>query len=262
MSIRSNSLPVGNDISLQLQDILRKNGMTAQLATDGQNYTLYVQGHDSPLIPYSISRNQYLALVDGGTNSSNKNAYRTFVNIVHNDFDCPKNYVHARNANGKVTMGLHGYRVQDMGRTPMSYYPPHYPTGHMFPHHRMAFPRIIPPMLGWTPRQRDGFHMRRVDGHLIMQHGMMIPEREGGRMKPGELQSGAYGFYYKGGQKQIVQQTDPLSHSQAHSPATAIPRQLPATQRRLNQPRNIVTSFLQQCILPMTNGRNALKVMV
>lgn len=215
MSIRSNSLPVGNDISLQLQDILRKNGIQAQLATDGQNYTLYVQGHDSPLIPYSITRNQYLALVDGGTNSSNKNAYKTFVNIVHNDYDCPKDFVHARNANGKVTMGLHGYRVQDMGRSPMAYYPPHYPTGHMFPHHRMAFPHIIPPMLGWTPRQQDGFHMRRVNGNLVMQHGMMIPEREGGRMKPGELQSGAYGFYYKGNQQQVQQQADPLKDLQA-----------------------------------------------
>lgn len=217
MSIRSNSLPVGNDISLQLQDILRKNGIQAQLAMNGDKYMLYVQGHDSPLIPYTITRNQYLALVDGGTNGSNKQAYKTFVNIVHNDFDCPKDYVHARNANGKVTMGLHGYRVQDMGRAPHPFLPPHHPTGHHFPHHHMAFPHVMMPhsYLGWTARQQDGFHMRRVNGSLVMQHGMMIPEREGGRLKPGELQSGAYGFYYKGGQQQVQQrQSDPLQDLQ------------------------------------------------
>lgn len=203
MSIRSNSLPAGNDISLQLQDILRKNGIQAHLATDGHNYTLYVQGHDSPLVPYSISRNQYQALADGGTNSSNKHAYKTFVGIVHNDFACPKDFVHARNANGKVTMGLHGYKTH-----------PNPPViGREIGMHP---PGMRPPMLGWTPRQQDGFHMRRVNGELVMQHGMMVPEREGGRMKPGELQSGAYGFYYKGGQQQSQQpQTDPLKDLQA-----------------------------------------------
>lgn len=215
MSIRSKNLPIGNDISLQLQDVLRKNGMQAQLAMDGDKYLLMVQGHDSPLITYPITRSQYLALVDGGTNSSNKQAYKTFVNIVHDNFDCPKDYVHARNANGKVTMGLHGYRIQDMGRAPHAFYPPHYPTGHHFPGHRMAFPPLAtPPFLGWTPRQQDGYHMRRINGELVMQHGPMVPEREGGRMKPGELQSGAYGFYYKGNQQQQTAQADPLKDLQ------------------------------------------------
>ena len=31
--------------------------------------------------------------------------------IVGKDFYMPKNFVHARNANGRVAMGLHGYRI-------------------------------------------------------------------------------------------------------------------------------------------------------
>lgn len=38
-----------------------------------------------------------------------------------------------------------------------------------------------------------------------MQGAPMVPDRPDGRMKPGELQSGAYGFYYKGQQTQVVQ---------------------------------------------------------
>lgn len=204
MSIRSNTLPMGYGISPELQNLLRKNGMMAQVAMENGQYMLHVQGHDSPVISYPISQNQYRALVDGGTNSSNKNAYKTFVNIVHNDFDCPKNYVHARNANSTVTMGLHGYRLRDRGFTPVPFF-----------RHDMPHGNLHPPLLGWTPRQQDGYHMRRVNGELVMLGGPMIPERHGGYMKPGELQSGAYGFYYKGNQQQQVAQTDPLKELQA-----------------------------------------------
>ena len=52
-------------------------------------------------------------------------------------------------------------------------------------------------LLGWTPRNQEGFHLRRIGGEL--QRGApMVPDRPDGRMKPGELQSGGYGFYYKG----------------------------------------------------------------
>ena len=36
-----------------------------------------------------------------------------------------------------------------------------------------------------------------------MQGAPMVPDRPDGRMKPGELQNGAYGFYYKGQQTQV-----------------------------------------------------------
>lgn len=200
MSIRSNAILLGDTLSPQLKDILRRNGMNAQVTMEGNQYMLHVQGHDSPMISYKISRNQYLAMVDGGTNSANKHAYKTFVNIVNRDFDCPKNYVHARNANSQVTMGLHGYRVQDRGMQT----PPFFRHDMPFDFHR--------PMLGWTPRQQDGYHLRRIGGELYAG-GPMVPERRDGYMKPGELQSGAYGFYYKGDRQQQVQ-TDPLKELQ------------------------------------------------
>ena len=55
MSIRSNALPVGRDLSPELQDILRRNGMQAHIIRQGENYLLAVQGHDSPLLTYHIS---------------------------------------------------------------------------------------------------------------------------------------------------------------------------------------------------------------
>lgn len=48
------------------------------------------------------------------------------------------------------------------------------------------------------PRQQDGFHLRRIGGNLYFPGAPIVPNRPDGRMKPGELQSGGYGFYYKG----------------------------------------------------------------
>lgn len=49
--------------------------------------------------------------------------------------------------------------------------------------------------------------MRRVGGALFMQGGApMVPDRPDGRMKPGELKSGAYGFYWKGPQQEQILQ--------------------------------------------------------
>lgn len=73
-----------------------------------------------------------------------------------------------------------------------------------------------PPFLGWTPRNQWGFHLRRVGGQLFFPGPSIVPERPDGRMKPGELQSGGYGFYYKGHQQaQPVQQRDVLQDLQA-----------------------------------------------
>ena len=58
MSIRSNALSVGRDLSPELQDILRRNGMQAHIIRQGENYLLAVQGHDSPLLTYHISARQ------------------------------------------------------------------------------------------------------------------------------------------------------------------------------------------------------------
>ena len=198
MSIRSESLPMRGRLSYQLEDLLRRNGMSAQLAVEDGRYKLLVQGHDSPLLHYDISEQQFRALGDGGTNYANKKAYNVFNGIVGKDFDLPSSFVAARNVNGRVAMGLHGYRVGvgEYGR-PMP----------MRPH---AFG---PGFLGWMPRQQPGFHLRRIgDVPMVVEH----PD---GRLRPGELKSGGYGYYYKGGATQVQQVTDPLQDLQTYFPS-------------------------------------------
>lgn len=121
MSIRSNSLPLRGDLSWELQDLLRRNGMQGHIIREGDVWKLAVQGHDSPLITYNITPQQMKALCNWGSNYANKTAYNTFAELVEKDFYIPKNFVHARNANGRVAMGLHGYRigVGEYGRMPM-----------------------------------------------------------------------------------------------------------------------------------------------
>ncbi len=178
MSIRSNTLPMGRDLSPELQDILRRNGMQAHIVRQGDGFALALQGHDSPFLTYPINQQQMRAMVDWGTNSANKKAYNTFAGILSNDFYLPKDFVHARNANGRVAMGLHGYRigVGEYGRLPWDRRGLH-PM--MDPYHGR--------FLGWTPRQQEGWHMRRVGGALFMQGAPMVPDRPDGRMNPGEL---------------------------------------------------------------------------
>ena len=186
------------DLQPEMRNLLMRNGLQAHVAFDGGGYRLIVQGHDSPLLVYPITERQMLALTDWGTNTANKKAYNVLTSIVAKNFYLPKNFVHARNANGRVAMGLHGYRI-GIGE-----------YGHMG---RLGMP---PPFLGWTPRNQWGFHLRRVGGQLFFPGPSIVPERPDGRMKPGELQSGGYGFYYKGGQPaQPLQQRDVLQDLQA-----------------------------------------------
>lgn len=200
MAIRTHTNPRIADLQPEMRDLLMRNGMQAHIVPAGKGYHLIVQGHDSPLLRYPISKQQFLALIDWGTNHANKKAYNTFTEIVKNDFDLPRNFVHARNANGRVAMGLHGYRIGigEYGRVG-----------------RYGMP---PPFLGWTPRQQEGYHLRRVGGKLFYAGTPMVAERPDGRIKPGELQSGGYGFYYKGNPQQQPEQSvrqDVLQEPQA-----------------------------------------------
>lgn len=197
MSIRSESLPYRGRLSYQLEDLLRRNGMSAQLAVEEGKYKLLVQGHDSPLLRYDISEQQFRALGDGGTNYANKKAYNTFNSIVGKDFDLPSSFVAARNVNGRVAMGLHGYRV-GVGE-----------YGRPFPMRPHAFGAGF---LGWMPRQQPGFHLRRIgDVPMVVEHA-------DGRIRPGELKSGGYGYYYKGDQQPANQVADPLRDLQTYFP--------------------------------------------
>ena len=133
MAIRKQLNPRQMDISPELCDLLMRNGMQAHIIADGNGYQLAVQGHDSPLLTYRLTEKQMLALTDWGTSYANKTAYNTFTSVVGNDFYLPKNFVHARNANGRVAMGLHGYRVGigEYGRTGgYCMHPPHFWDGH------------------------------------------------------------------------------------------------------------------------------------
>lgn len=208
MAIRKQLNPRQMDISPELRDLLMRNGMQAHIIADGNGYQLAVQGHDSPLLTYRLNEKQMLALTDWGTSYANKTAYNTFTSVVGKDFYLPKNFVHARNANGRVAMGLHGYRVGigEYGRTGgYCMHPPHF--------------------WGWTPRMQDGWHLRRVGGQLFYPQAPMVSERWDRRMNPGELQSGGYGFYYKGQAQQPVVNQDVLQNLQAVvTPVVSRPR--------------------------------------
>ena len=149
MPIRTNTNPRPLELTPELQDILLRNGMQAHVAASNNGFALLVQGHDSPLLNYPITEKQLKALTDWGTNTANRRAYNTFASIVAADFDMPKDFVHARNANGRVAMGLHGYRIgvgeYDRG-APYRRFP-------VPPHHMMGWS-----FLGWTPRMQEGFH--------------------------------------------------------------------------------------------------------
>lgn len=215
MSIRKNTNPRSLDLSPELQDILVRNGMQAHITGSSNGFQLVVQGHDSPVLAYNISEQQLKALTDWGTNFANKRAYDTFADLLKNDFDLPKNFVHARNANGRVTMGLHGYRIGEgeYGRMARPFYGWYTDRRHT-------------PFLGWTPRQQEGYHLRRIGGELFYAGAPMVPNRPDGRMKPGELMNGGYGFYYKGGQAQTpLPQKDVLANLQTViEPVAAVER--------------------------------------
>lgn len=193
MSIRTYTNPRRIDVSSGLQEVLRKNGMQAHIAANNDGtYNLIVLGHDSPVIKYSVSAKQVENLMNWGSNYANKTAYETFINIVKKDFDIPDSFVSARNVGGRVASGLHGYRI---GNGEYGYFTPF--------HARMR--GWGGDFMEWAPRMQPGFHGRRIDGRYFLHNGPIVPERPDGRLKPGELRSGGYGFYYKGQQKETRQ---------------------------------------------------------
>ena len=111
MALRNNYSPTPMQMHAELRDLLVRNGMEASIEMTRTNPRLLVRGHDSPVLSYDLTMDQVKKLTDWGSNSANKAAYTTFTSIVEKDFDMPKDFVHARNANGRVAMGLHGYRI-------------------------------------------------------------------------------------------------------------------------------------------------------
>ena len=227
MALKKNTNPAPVQLHPELQEILLRNGLQASIAMEADRPVLLVHGHDSPVISYDLTQDQIKKLTDWGGNHANKTAYNTLTSIISEDFYMPKDFVHARNANGRVAMGLHGYRigVGEYGRTaPMTTREaiaagiPMAPGPYGGTDRPVGLAGRLLGWLGWTPRQQAGFHLRRVDGALYRGGGPIVPERPDGRMKPGELQSGGYGFYYKGEKQQKPEQaveTDPLKDLKA-----------------------------------------------
>lgn len=198
MAIRKFTNPRELDLSPGLQDILRRNGMQAHISLNRFGEPeLIVMGHDSPVLNYKLTDRQVEDLMNWGTNYHNKKAYNTFTSIVKNDFDMPQGFVTARNASGRVAMGLHGYRigVGEYGYRGIPFFRPPHRSGRGW----------FGDFLGWGPRYQDGWHLRRI-GDRVFHGGPMTPERPDGRIKPGEMRSGTYGFYYKGNRQEASQE--------------------------------------------------------
>ena len=214
MAIRKYTNPRAVDLSPGLQEVLRKNGMQAHISfgLDGSP-ELIVLGHDSPVLTYKLNDKQIDNLMGWGSAYENKKAYNTFTSIVRNDFYMPDNYVSASNAFGKVAMGLHGYRIGH-GEYGYDARGPRRPWFAPFSCYGRGWAGDF---LRFAPRH-EGFHLRRIDGPVL-------PERPDGRIKPGEMRSGGYGFYYKGQQKETsVDVLDRIAIDPKIKPLEAAPR--------------------------------------
>lgn len=220
MAIRKYTNPRAVDLSPGLQDVLGKNGMQAHISfgRDGSP-ELIVLGHDSPVLTYKLNDKQVQDLMGWGSTYENKKAYNTFTSIVGKDFHMPQNYVSASNAFGRVAMGLHGYRIGEgeygYNRRGVPFYAP-------FNRKTRGWGGDF---IAWAPRH-EGFHLRRIGDHAYSPYGgPVVPERPDGRIKPGEMKSGAYGFYYKGRQQETsVDVLDNLSINTTIKPLEAAPR--------------------------------------
>ena len=202
MATRKNTNPRW-DIAPQLQTTLNANGMQAHLAQDAAgNYQLITMAHNTSTPRYyQVSERQVENLRNGGTNFWNKKAYETFTSIVGKDYYMPGSWVAAKNANSPVNNGLWGHTI---GRGEYGYRGG--PRFRPFVGARYGmFNSSLPGYPGMGPR---GFHIRRVEGRPFFAYSApVVMDRPDGRLKPGELKSGSYGFYDKGNQ-----QTDVLDH--------------------------------------------------
>ena len=223
MALRKYTNPRELDLSPGLQEVLRKNGMQAHISmSPDHGYQLIVLGHDSPVLTYQLNERQVENLMNWGSTYANKKAYNTFTAIVRNDFYMPQNYVSASNAFGRVAMGLHGYRIgqgeygYQTKPARVSWYAP-------FSRHGRGWAGDY---VGWAPRH-EGFHLRNIGGRAFIPTGggPMVTERPDGRVKPGEMQSGGYGFYYKGHQRETsVDVLDRITIDTHIKPLEAAPR--------------------------------------
>lgn len=193
--IRKNTNPRATDVAPQLQSVLHANGMQAHISLkETGTYQLVTLSHNSSQPRYyDLDQKQLDALVNGGTNAWNKNAYNTFVSIVKDDYYIPGSWVAAKNANSPVNHGLWGHTIMD---GEYGYRDPRFR-----PFAGPGFGRFDNSPLGFL-FGGGRYHIRRVEGRPYFANSApVMVERPDGRLKPGELKSGSYGFYDKGNQK-------------------------------------------------------------
>lgn len=193
--IRKNTNPRATDVAPQLQSVLHANGMQAHISlSETGTYQLVTLSHNSSQPRYyDLSEKQLDALVNGGTNAWNKNAYNTFVSIVKDDYYIPGSWVAAKNANSPVNHGLWGHTIMD---GEYGYRDPRFR-----PFAGPGFGKFDNSPLGIL-FGGSRYHIRRVAGRPYFANSApVVVERPDGRLKPGELKSGSYGFYDKGNQK-------------------------------------------------------------
>ncbi|MEE1343840.1 MAG: hypothetical protein U0K49_03370 [Segatella copri] len=193
--IRKNTNPRATDVAPQLQSVLHANGMQAHISlSETGTYQLVTLSHNSSQPRYyDLSEKQLDALVNGGTNAWNKNAYNTFVSIVKDDYYIPGSWVAAKNANSPVNHGLWGHTIMN---GEYGYRDPRFR-----PFAGPGFGRFDNSPLGFL-FGGGRYHIRRVEGRPYFANSApVVVERPDVRLKPGELKSGSYGFYDKGNQK-------------------------------------------------------------
>lgn len=198
------------DISQRLQNTLNANGMQAHIAmTQTGDYELVTLSHNSSEPRrYPLNQQQVENLMNSGTNAWDKKAYNTFVDIVKEDYYIPGSFVAARNANSPINMGLDGHRLAP---GEYGYREPHF----FFPFEGPRYGRfdnIIDGLIGLV----HGGRIRRIDDRpFYASSAPVVIDRPDGRLRPGEMKTGAYGFYDKGAkQKQDVLQSMSISEQQ------------------------------------------------
>lgn len=170
IQFRSGAQGYGYDLQDKLKKILYDNGMNANIRQDasGNNYLVVRTADMVAEKSYKLTHEQLNQLTALGGGPLIEKAYNQLVDIVRKDFSVPPTFTNAQSAGVRdVVTGIHGYRNPLREREWMMGENPYRP-------------------LFATPP-----YMRSVEPSFVR-------ERKDGRMMPGELQSGAYGFRYKG----------------------------------------------------------------
>lgn len=178
IQFRSGAEGYGYDLSDKLKRILRANGMLANIQQDasGNNYLVVRTADMVGDKAYKLNEQQLNKLTAIGGGPLTEKAYNQLIDIVKKDFNIPPAYVNAQTASARgVVTGLHGYR------NPMR-------------------------EIGWENPYRPIFS---TPGFLRMEPDF-VRQRKDGRMMPGELRSGAYGF----SRKDTMNQTEAVAPKQ------------------------------------------------